>query len=146
MDACGGHRSSLSPVGSGGTPASPLSFRKWTKSTRPDEEPSRRCAACPTSRAGEGGAPVPPGYRTARPGEERPTVTLRPLRPPDPRSALAGRHVVVTGGAGFVGSWTCEALLDAGARVLCVDSLLTGSVRNIAHLWDRPGFRFVEAD
>jgi dTDP-glucose 4,6-dehydratase len=73
-------------------------------------------------------------------------VTLRPLRPPDPRSALAGQHVVVTGGAGFVGSWTCEALLDAGARVLCVDSLVTGSVRNIAHLWDRPGFRFVEAD
>ena len=55
-------------------------------------------------------------------------------------------HAVVTGGAGFLGSWLCERLLAEGARVVCVDSLVTGSTANIAHLREKPGFRFVEAD
>jgi dTDP-glucose 4,6-dehydratase len=59
--------------------------------------------------------------------------------------SLAGSRVVVTGGAGFVGSWMCERLLDEGARVWCVDSLLTGSRDNVAHLRSED-FTFVEAD
>jgi dTDP-glucose 4,6-dehydratase len=62
----------------------------------------------------------------------------------------AGSRVLVTGGAGFVGSWLCERLLADGAEVVCVDSLVTGSRANVRHLEDpdRPGprFTFLEAD
>lgn len=49
-------------------------------------------------------------------------------------------RVVVTGGAGFVGSHLCERLLRQGHSVLCVDNFQTGSERNIAHLRGHPGF------
>ncbi|MEU7470157.1 NAD-dependent epimerase/dehydratase family protein [Streptomyces sp. NPDC044984] len=55
-------------------------------------------------------------------------------------------HAVVTGGAGFVGSHLCAALLDAGAAVTCVDDLSTGRPENIAPLLERPGFTLVQAD
>ncbi|MGX1881743.1 NAD-dependent epimerase/dehydratase family protein [Streptomyces sp. NPDC055287] len=55
-------------------------------------------------------------------------------------------HAVVTGGAGFVGSHLCTALLDAGAAVTCVDDFSTGRSENISALLDRPGFTLVEAD
>ena len=54
--------------------------------------------------------------------------------------------MVVTGGAGFIGSHLCARLLDAGRGVVCVDNYLTGSSDNIAGLIDRPGFTLVEAD
>lgn len=57
-----------------------------------------------------------------------------------------GEHVFVLGGAGFIGSHMCEQLLDDGHRVTCVDSLLTGSVDNVAPLSRHPDFRFVEHD
>lgn len=53
---------------------------------------------------------------------------------------------VVTGGAGFIGSHLCEALLGRGYSVLCVDNLLTGSESNIAHLKTNPDFRFLKYD
>jgi dTDP-glucose 4,6-dehydratase len=56
------------------------------------------------------------------------------------------RRSVVAGGAGFVGSWLCEALLERGDEVLCVDNLLTGSLHNIEHLVSAPGFRFLNRD
>ncbi|MDB1087857.1 GDP-mannose 4,6-dehydratase [Streptomyces sp. ACA25] len=56
------------------------------------------------------------------------------------------RHSVVTGGAGFLGSHLCTALLDGGDEVTCVDDFCTGSAGNIAHLLDRPGFTVVGAD
>ncbi|UDY24975.1 UDP-glucuronic acid decarboxylase family protein [Nocardioides sp. Kera G14] len=59
---------------------------------------------------------------------------------------LAGARVLVTGGAGFVGSWLCERLLDEGATVWAVDSFMTGSPDKVAHLVRRPGFTLVEAD
>ena len=58
----------------------------------------------------------------------------------------SGKRVVVTGGAGFVGSWVCERLLDLHAEVLCVDNLLTGVEDNLGRMRDRPGFSFLEQD
>jgi dTDP-glucose 4,6-dehydratase len=57
-----------------------------------------------------------------------------------------GRRTVVTGGAGFVGSWLCERLVDLGVSVVCVDNFVTGSSQNVAHLVGRPGFELVEQD
>ncbi|MFJ8077243.1 UDP-glucuronic acid decarboxylase family protein [Streptomyces sp. NPDC096176] len=54
-------------------------------------------------------------------------------------------HAVVTGGAGFVGSHLCTALLDAGAAVTCVDDLSTGRPENVSALRGRPGFTFTQA-
>jgi dTDP-glucose 4,6-dehydratase len=59
---------------------------------------------------------------------------------------LGDGRVVVTGGAGFVGSWLCERLLDLHAEVVCVDSFLTGSRDNLRKAQDRPGFTLVEQD
>jgi UDP-glucuronate decarboxylase len=53
---------------------------------------------------------------------------------------------VVAGGAGFVGSHLCEALLKAGMRVICLDNMLTGRHRNLEAFSSRPEFDFIEAD
>jgi dTDP-glucose 4,6-dehydratase len=55
-------------------------------------------------------------------------------------------RVLITGGAGFIGSHLCDALLAEDHHVVCVDNLLTGSLRNIAHLRNEPGFEFLELD
>jgi dTDP-glucose 4,6-dehydratase len=55
-------------------------------------------------------------------------------------------RIVVTGGAGFLGSHICESLVARGDEVVAIDSLLTGSVDNIAHLFGHKGFVFVEHD
>jgi dTDP-glucose 4,6-dehydratase len=52
-------------------------------------------------------------------------------------------RVVVTGGAGFLGSHLCERLLDSGHEVVAIDNVVTGSPRNIEHLFGRDGFTFV---
>jgi dTDP-glucose 4,6-dehydratase len=59
---------------------------------------------------------------------------------------VAERRAVVTGGAGFVGSWLCEHLLASGTDVVCVDNFVTGSHDNVAPLLDRPGFTLLEQD
>jgi dTDP-glucose 4,6-dehydratase len=53
-------------------------------------------------------------------------------------------RTVITGGAGFVGSHLCERFLHEGSEVICVDNLLTGHRRNIAHLLKNPKFHFME--
>ncbi len=55
-------------------------------------------------------------------------------------------RVVVTGGAGFLGSHLCELLVARGDAVVCVDDLSTGRVLNVEHLLDHPRFTFVRAD
>ena len=55
-------------------------------------------------------------------------------------------RVLVTGGAGFLGSHLCERLLAEGHDVVAMDNLLTGNPRNIAHLSARPRFQFVRHD
>jgi dTDP-glucose 4,6-dehydratase len=55
-------------------------------------------------------------------------------------------RVVVTGGAGFLGSHLCDALLARGDEVVAIDNLTTGDVANIEHLFGRPGFTFVDHD
>ncbi len=54
--------------------------------------------------------------------------------------------VVVTGGAGFLGSHLCEKLLEKGRRVICVDNFLTGNPDNIAPFFRDPGFEFIKHD
>jgi len=56
------------------------------------------------------------------------------------------QRVVVTGGAGFLGSHLCEWLLDDGCEVVCLDNFLTGTPANVQHLMENPRFRLVRAD
>jgi len=56
------------------------------------------------------------------------------------------RRVLVTGGAGFLGSHLCERLLDTGLDVLCVDNFFTGTKDNISHLLANPHFELVRHD
>jgi dTDP-glucose 4,6-dehydratase len=55
-------------------------------------------------------------------------------------------RTLVTGGAGFVGSHLCDALIARGDEVVCADNLSTGRIENIAHLLERPGFEFAHVD
>ena len=55
-------------------------------------------------------------------------------------------NVLITGGAGFLGSHLCERLLADGNYVLCADNLSTGSHNNVKHLIDNPNFEFIEHD
>jgi len=55
-------------------------------------------------------------------------------------------RILVTGGAGFLGSHLCDRLLDQGHEVVCLDNLFTGSKANIAHLATNPNFEFVRHD
>ncbi len=56
------------------------------------------------------------------------------------------KRIVVTGGAGFIGSHLCARLLEDGYSVLCVDNLLTGSERNIEPLRNHPHFSYLQQD
>ena len=55
-------------------------------------------------------------------------------------------RVLITGGAGFIGSHLCDRLIDRGDEVICVDNLSTSRLPNIEHLVGHDGFRFVEHD
>ncbi|MBY0447622.1 MAG: SDR family oxidoreductase [Hyphomonadaceae bacterium] len=56
------------------------------------------------------------------------------------------KRVLVTGGAGFIGSFLCERLLEQGCSVLCVDNFFTGARMNIAHLLDHKNFELMRHD
>ncbi|HKC04818.1 MAG TPA: UDP-glucuronic acid decarboxylase family protein [Patescibacteria group bacterium] len=56
------------------------------------------------------------------------------------------QKVLVTGGAGFIGSHLCDFLIAKDFKVICLDNLLTGSKKNIAQLLENPNFEFIEED
>jgi UDP-glucuronate decarboxylase len=56
------------------------------------------------------------------------------------------KRILVTGGAGFIGSHLCERLLDDGNEVVCLDNYFTGTKRNIIHLLDHPYFELIRHD
>ncbi len=56
------------------------------------------------------------------------------------------KRVLITGGAGFLGSHLCEQLLNDGHEVICVDNCFTGNKQNIIHLMDNPYFEFIRHD
>ena len=55
-------------------------------------------------------------------------------------------HVVVTGGAGFLGSHVCDRLIERGDTVTCIDDLSSGSTDNVSHLESSGQFRLIHAD
>ena len=55
-------------------------------------------------------------------------------------------RILVTGGAGFLGSHLCDRLLERGDEVICVDNLFTGRKRNIRHHWTNPNFELIRHD
>ena len=60
--------------------------------------------------------------------------------------SFKGKNILVTGGAGFLGSWVCDVLIKQGAYVICIDNLSSGRFENINHLMDNPNFRFINYD
>ena len=62
----------------------------------------------------------------------------------DFRGRFEDKRVLVTGGAGFIGSWLCEVLVEVGAKILCLDNFSTGKRENIKHLGGR--MRLIEGD
>jgi UDP-glucuronate decarboxylase len=72
------------------------------------------------------------------------TESLLPMHNGSP--AITERRVLVTGGAGFIGSHLCERLLERGDEVLCVDNFYTGTRRNVQHLLSNPLFEVMRHD
>lgn len=56
------------------------------------------------------------------------------------------KHILVTGGAGFIGSHLCDRLLLSGNEVICLDNFFTGSMNNILHMIGHPRFRLIKQD
>jgi len=56
------------------------------------------------------------------------------------------KRILVTGGAGFLGSHLCDRLVEEGHEVLCLDNLFTGAKRNIGHLIEKPNFELIRHD
>lgn len=56
------------------------------------------------------------------------------------------QSVLVTGGAGFIGSHLCDKLIENGYKVVCLDNFITGSKRNVEHLIGNPNFELIESD
>lgn len=56
------------------------------------------------------------------------------------------KNVLITGGAGFIGSHLCTYLIDKGYRVIAMDNLITGAIKNIEYLLNNPNFKFIQQD
>tara|TARA_B100001287_G_scaffold272907_1_gene275412 strand:- start:1777 stop:2781 length:1005 start_codon:yes stop_codon:yes gene_type:complete len=60
--------------------------------------------------------------------------------------SLENKKLLITGGAGFIGSNLCEYFIKKNNKVTCLDNLITGKIQNIDHLLSNPNFRFIEGD
>lgn len=56
------------------------------------------------------------------------------------------KNIIVTGGAGFLGSHLCEYLIKKGEKVICIDNLFTGNLKNLENIKDHPNFEFIQHD
>lgn len=54
------------------------------------------------------------------------------------------KNVIISGGAGFIGSWLCDSLMYLGSKIICIDDLSTGLNHNISHLKGNPNFQFIQ--
>lgn len=77
---------------------------------------------------------------------ERSVTISEPFVPNRAHGKQRGSPILVTGGAGFVGSHLVDRLLGQGHRIICVDSLVTGSRRNVDRLTSHPNFEFILHD
>ena len=64
----------------------------------------------------------------------------------DISKSIEDKSVLVTGGAGFLGSWICDVLIEQQAKVICLDNLVSGLRSNISHLMDKDNFKFIQHD
>jgi len=60
--------------------------------------------------------------------------------------SFRAKTILVTGGAGFLGSWVCDILVKQGANCVCIDNLSSGKFENISHLMEKDNFRFINHD
>jgi len=60
--------------------------------------------------------------------------------------SFRAKTILVTGGAGFLGSWVCDTLVKQGANCVCLDNLSSGRFENISHLMEKDNFRFINHD
>ena len=85
--------------------------------------------------------------RNARTGENFPLASLPARRNEQTHGhAIMSKRILITGGAGFIGSHLSERLLREGHEVICMDNFFTGSKQNILHLTDYPGFEVIRHD
>jgi UDP-glucuronate decarboxylase len=64
----------------------------------------------------------------------------------DINKSIEDKNILVTGGAGFLGSWMCDVLFELGAKVICLDNLVSRLHSNIAHLMNRDNFKLIRHD
>jgi UDP-glucuronate decarboxylase len=62
------------------------------------------------------------------------------------KKEIDSKRIIVTGGAGFIGSNLCDGLISQGHEVLCVDNFFSGKKENISHLLENPRFEFIRHD
>jgi UDP-glucuronate decarboxylase len=62
------------------------------------------------------------------------------------KNKIEGKSFLITGGAGFIGSWLCDLLHQLNAKIFCLDNLITGSKENIKHFFGKKNFEFINSD
>ena len=82
----------------------------------------------------------------ACPDDRHKICWARGLLLPEGLCMLTERRVLITGGAGFIGSHRCDRLLERGDEVLCVDNFYTGTRRKVHHLLTNPRFELMRHD